>query len=96
MGVKINAWGGTDKRGIYEFHCPGCGLAHAVSTRGEHAWTWNGSDESPTFTPSILSCGSDSERRCHSFVKDGRIQFLTDCYHNLAGQTVDLPDWKDV
>lgn len=30
---------------------------------------------------------------CHSFVTDGRIQFLTDCTHALAGQTVDLPPW---
>lgn len=29
---------------------------------------------------------------CHSFVTDGRIQFLGDCTHALAGQTVDLPD----
>jgi len=30
---------------------------------------------------------------CHSFVTDGRIQFLGDCTHELAGQTVDLPPW---
>lgn len=29
---------------------------------------------------------------CHSFVTDGRIQFLSDCTHAMAGQTVDLPD----
>lgn len=29
---------------------------------------------------------------CHSFVTDGRIRFLNDCTHELAGQTVDLPD----
>ena len=28
---------------------------------------------------------------CHSFVTDGRIQFLGDCSHALANQTVDLP-----
>lgn len=31
--------------------------------------------------------------RCHSFVTDGRIQFLGDCTHDLAGETVDLPDF---
>ena len=31
-------------------------------------------------------------RVCHTFVTDGRIQFLSDCTHALAGQTVDLPD----
>lgn len=40
-------------------------------------------DEDPAF-----KCGV-----CHSFVTDGRIQFLSDCTHELAGQTVDLPDW---
>lgn len=29
--------------------------------------------------------------RCHSFVRAGRIEFLSDCSHALAGQTVDLP-----
>lgn len=29
---------------------------------------------------------------CHSFVTDGRIQFLNDCTHALAGQTIELPD----
>ena len=31
---------------------------------------------------------------CHSFVRDGRIQFLGDSTHALAGQTVDIPDWE--
>jgi len=33
---------------------------------------------------------------CHSFVTDGRIQFLGDCTHALAGQTVDLPPFDRV
>lgn len=28
--------------------------------------------------------------RCHSFVRDGQVQFLGDCTHALAGQTVPL------
>lgn len=32
---------------------------------------------------------------CHSFVTDGKIQFLNDCSHELAGQTVDLPEWTN-
>jgi hypothetical protein len=31
------------------------------------------------------------DHRCHSFVVDGQIQFLGDCTHKLAGQTVPLP-----
>lgn len=29
---------------------------------------------------------------CHTFITDGRVQYLGDCTHHLAGQTVDLPD----
>lgn len=32
---------------------------------------------------------------CHSFITDGRIQFLPDCTHSLAGQTVDLLGIED-
>lgn len=30
---------------------------------------------------------------CHSFVRAGAIEFLSDCTHALAGQTVPLPEW---
>ncbi len=29
---------------------------------------------------------------CHTFITDGRVQFLSDCTHAFAGQTLDLPD----
>lgn len=32
---------------------------------------------------------------CHSFVRAGKIQFLNDCSHGLAGRTVDLPELPD-
>lgn len=59
---------------------------------GGSGWTWNGDLERPTFRPSILSRTADAsgEIRCHSYVTDGRIEFLGDCSHELAGQTVDL------
>lgn len=37
-----------------------------------------------------------TQGNCHSFVRAGRWEFLSDCAHALAGQTVDmvpLPDW---
>lgn len=78
------------------FWCPGCQEAHMVQVGGIHEgpkWEWNGSLELPTFAPSILVRYGDQpgDKRCHSFVRDGRIQFLQDCSHALAGQTVDLP-----
>jgi hypothetical protein len=33
-------------------------------------------------------------KACHSFITDGRIQYLGDCTHDLKGQTIDLPDWE--
>jgi Family of unknown function (DUF6527) len=83
---------------LMAFHCPGCGYDHAFrvgGTRPPDRWTWNGSMDKPTFHPSLL-CNQDTPAmRCHSFVTDGRIQFLSDCFHKLAGQTVDLPDWPE-
>lgn len=31
---------------------------------------------------------------CHSFITDGKIQFMPDSNHELSGQTVDLEDWN--
>ena len=40
--------------------------------------------------PETFLCGI-----CHSFVTDGKIQFLADSTHSLAGQTVELPDIEE-
>jgi hypothetical protein len=83
---------------VYAFHCPGCGYDHSFTvgpgrTEKDHRWTFNGSLDKPTFQPSLL-CNKDIPAcRCHSFVTDGRIQFLADCWHKLKDQTVDLPEW---
>lgn len=40
-------------------------------------------------------CGKDYPfqcYQCHSFIRDGKIEFLADCSHKLAGQMVDLPE----
>lgn len=78
----------------YFFECPGCGCLHSIITPG---WSFNGDIDKPTVSPSILVNGNPAAhnptaKRCHSFVRDGKIQFLADCEHELAGQTVDLPD----
>ena len=52
--------------------------------QGETCWcNWEDKAEHPD-----LQC-----RVCHSFVTDGMIQFLGDCTHELAGQTVPIPEW---
>lgn len=84
------------------FWCPGCNSAHIITVEGAGSnWGYNGNPERPTFTPSILvtyngpDAGIDDAPPavCHSFVTDGRIQFLGDCTHRLAGQTVGIPVW---
>ena len=59
-------------------------------------WSFNGSGDSPSFTPSMnISVGpfrDGSIERCHYFVTDGRILYCGDSTHAMAGQTVDLPD----
>ena len=64
---------------------------------GKPHWAFDGNFERPTLSPSILSRGTDGDepRVCHSFVRDGRIEFLGDCTHALAGQKVDLPEISD-
>ncbi len=69
------------------FHCPGCGCAHGVDT----GWSYNGDAARPTISPSVLVTTVGA--RCHSFVRDGAIEFLSDCTHALAGRTVPLPPW---
>lgn len=73
-------------------------------------WTFDNDDmDKPTFSASYLKhgwkpstepgdnpYGHKGSPRCHSFVKEGMIQYLSDCEHELAGQTVPMvsvPDW---
>jgi hypothetical protein len=83
------------QHGRHYFFCPGCQQVHAI----DNTWKYNGDSEEPTITPSILVNGNaqyinPAVPRCHSFVTDGKIQFLDDCSHVLAGQTVYLPEWE--
>jgi hypothetical protein len=100
MAEKIHYLGDGNRgpRGgkLYVFHCPGCGYGHLfeIDCPNGNGWAWNGSLDKPTFTPSLLVGKDLPELRCHSFVTGGRIQFLGDCFHALAGQTVDIPDWS--
>ena len=61
-------------------------------------WTFNGDVDNPTFSPSLLIYegrhpnGDLGHPRCHLFVKSGQIQYLGDCGHKLAAQTVDMED----
>lgn len=65
-----------------------------LMTSGHYVPGWKGPQCWCTYNkehadkPSPFQC-----RRCHSFVKDGQIQFLNDCTHSLAGKTVPLQNF---
>lgn len=90
-------------RGIYYFWCPGCKCMHYIATADNDCnfpiWGFNGDMEKPTVNTSICVTESWQGRgtsRCHSFVRDGKIQYLQDCTHELAGKTVPMVDWEDL
>lgn len=87
----------------YLFWCLGCEEYHQINTNKNMQWDFNGSLTRPTFSPSYLTWLDPNPNampehdpmgkfrngfRCHSFIKDGQIQYLEDCTHKLAGQTV--------
>lgn len=79
--------------------CPISDRIIPVITKGDRkgtpCWTWNGDIEKPTLKPSILTRLEYYNQKaivCHSFVNDGKVQFLGDCTHDNAGQTLDLLD----
>lgn len=93
---KVEPLGNQDgSLGGYTFWCPGCDSPHLFDLR----WEFNGDVDNPTFSPSLLVNGREPRHpnilRCHSFVRNGKIEFLGDCEHTLAGQTVELPDYRE-
>lgn len=81
--------------GLLCWHCPGCDGGHCVPVTGPNAWTWNGERQKPTLTPSVLvnrGRANPTAHICHVFITEGRIQFLGDCTHGLAGKTVEMVD----
>ena len=75
--------------GGWYFVCPGCNSGHRFGP----GWEFNGDRERPTFSPSLVSRIA-ADKVCHLFLRDGRIEFLQDSHHELAGKTVDLPPLK--
>jgi len=107
MGKKVNPIIEDGKIVGYMSQCPGCGFEHfqyvapSKDPLNKGMWNFSGTLENPTIRPSYLSkvepsAASGKPRRvCHSFMVDGHFQFLSDCTHELAGQTVEIPDWQD-
>ena len=81
------------------WYCPGCKDRHHVPVSTAQGWGFNNNFEKPTLQPSVLVYPADRldaagqkvrTPRCHIFMHEGRIQFLSDCEHALAGQDVEM------
>jgi hypothetical protein len=89
----------------WHFICPATG--DVVSIPKNDRWTYNGDSDRPTFEPSINKIEgrpgqSHAEMyadphgpasRNHFFVRDGQIQYLADCTHQLKSTTVQIEDF---
>ena len=90
------------------FHCPGCDSAHGVSAAWEFNGSMMLPSFRPSILAlphgTLIDIDLEGDEltapsnvrqtpRCHSYVTDGQIQFLPDSTHELAGQTVELPEW---
>lgn len=92
----------------YAVRCPACtelnlGSIHVFALKmcnGAPGWVFSGTLESPTFQPSMRATATEGDTGtvhvCHSFVREGKIQYLNDCTHRMAGTTVDLPDFEEL
>ena len=92
---------------LYIFYCPGCDCGHVyyvivpdARRRGnDTGWTFDGDIDSPTFTPSLKNTWTEGEEHipkcCHLIMIAGKINYCSDCTHQLAGQVVDMVDIPD-
>lgn len=77
--------------------CPGCKNLHIFDVNGpvfrpRAQWTFDENYDAPTFNPSMLVNQHSARNRCHSWVRAGKIEFLVDCFHDLKGTTVEVPN----
>jgi hypothetical protein len=86
------------------FVCPGCGDdLHMLPVGGDvpdgkPRWDFDGNLDAPTLSPSILTRykTKGEEWVCHSFLRAGVFEYLSDSTHQYAGQQVPmhpLPEW---
>ena len=93
---------------LVAFHCTGCGNAHMIDkTKWGFNGDFEKPTITPSILVTGTQRLTDEEYDkimggekivprplvCHSFVTDGRIQYLNDCTHDLKGQTVNLEEF---
>ncbi len=88
---------------VYVHRCPGCKAIHAIPVGA--IWKFDGKLDRPTVVPSVKVSSnvarnaeelihSISYTTCHYIISGGTIFFCTDSLHELAGQSVPLPDFE--
>ena len=90
-------------REVALLYMPGLPCPVMISISGPSpVWKWNGDKRDPTFSPSILTrlpWGEESREVVnHVFIRDGKIEYLSDCSHEYAGKTLELPrlsEWPE-
>lgn len=82
--ARVELQGGLPGPG-WAWWCPGCCTHHAVD---EARWSVTGAESSrPSIVPSVVVRDAAGAVVCHSYVREGSIEFLSDCRHPLAGAT---------
>jgi len=93
----------------YLFQCPACNQLHFINSSWDFNGNYDRPTINPSILVRGTKPTSDEEAErimrgekikpiphvCHSFIRDGTINYLGDCTHNLAGKTVELPDLDD-
>jgi hypothetical protein len=80
--------------------CPASGH---IEIPKDGRWIFNGDYERPSFHPSVNETRGKVDQtlaemasdpnvwRNHVFIRDGHIEYLSDCTHEFAGRTVEIP-----
>ena len=91
-----------ERNGIVMHWCYGCKTPHPiwVNTECGPRWSFNGDIELPTFSPAIshrrFNEVTDKEFICSYTILDGKITYLKECTHSMAGKTLELPDFDTI
>lgn len=84
--------------GLYSFDCPVCRKHYVPADR----WKLIGDMDNPTLAPSVKETVNPKDHAhyqarlpttiCHFHVRNGTLEFCSDCTHALAGQTVPMTE----
>ncbi len=97
------------RNGELQFYCEGCQHHHTFNHTWNFNQDFNHPTIHPSILVRGTEPITDEELQlvmdgvkinpkplvCHSFIKEGKIQYLGDCTHHLKNQTVELQEVKD-